>query len=150
MPPGDAAGSASRPCRDISGFEAQPESSGQHPWLHLGAMNEQARRTCEDAPREDEAPPPSPYCRSQGQTAAPSKPGGVRPDGDAALAATLSARLATGLDGEAPLHWNEELTKPRATYSPEQLKRLQACPELRRGAAEGGGGAAPVRPGVLS
>ena len=130
MPPGDA--SERRAVADIEpdGMSAPPRAATEHPTRYYAVRQEPldseetpahvptARPSCQGL----SAQPPSGRPQSgrpHGQTVAPSKPSVFQPD------AELAAKLAARLDGTAASQPSEEPAKPRATFSPEQLRLLQ-------------------------
>ena len=141
VPPDDASGSASRGVADIEpdGMSAPPRAAREQPTRHSPAVRLEpsasdetpahvptARPSCQDPSAESQSGQPQPG-RPHGQTAAPSKPSVIIPEvsPEARPDAELAAELAARLDGTAASRSSEEPTKPRATYSPEQLRLLQ-------------------------
>ena len=155
MTTGDTTGSESGVVFDIEpdGMSVPPHAARDQPTRHSDTVwlddepsaSEEtpthvptARPSCQGLSAQPPSGQPQPG-RPHGQTAAPSKPSvfrpEVRPDArpearpearpDAELAARLAARLAVRLDGAAASQSSEEPAKPRATYSPDQLRLLQ-------------------------
>ena len=141
VPPDDAAGSASRGVADIEpdGMSAPPRAAREQPTRHSPTVRLEpsasdetpahvptARPSCQNPSAQAQSGQPQPG-RPHGQTAAPSKPSVIIPEvsPEARPDAELAAKLAARLDGTAASQSSEEPTKPRATYSPEQLRLLQ-------------------------
>ena len=151
MTTGDTTGSESGVVFDIEpdGMSVPPHAARDQPTRHSDTVwlddepsaSEEtptdvptARQSCQGLSAQPPSGQPQPG-RPHGQTAAPSKPSVFRPEArpdarpearpEARPDAELAARLAARLDGAAASQSSEEPAKPRATYSPDQLRLLQ-------------------------